>query len=82
MLLAWRVGTPQNVSIEGIVAVDHAGGLKKPFIKAFFSNTHFHCFAAFGAAPLEMGSLCIWIKPHVGIAPDEVNPDKLLVRSS
>ena len=76
------VGIPQNVSIIRIVAVDHAGGLKKPFIQAFFSNTHFYCFAAFGAAPLEMGSLCIWIKPHVGIAPDEVNPDELLARSS
>ena len=73
---------PHIISIKCIIAIYHAGGLKKPFIQAFFSYTHFYCFAAFGAAPFEMRSFGIWIKPHVGIAPDEVNPDELLARSS
>ena len=78
-MCSWRgVGIPQNVSIIRIVAVDHAGCLKKPFIQPFFSNTHFYCFAAFGAAPFEMGPSFVGVKPDVGITPDEVNPDELL----
>lgn len=79
--MRWLADSAQ-ISIESIVAVDHARGLKKPFIEPFLSNAHFYSFSAFGAAPFEMSPLCIWIKPHVGVAPDEVNTDELLVRSS